>query len=139
MSRYIGGEPWCVLSVRMHASRMSGTISVNSSSRSRRTTQMVPDIREACILTLSTHQGSPPIYRDMSLGQLGYPVPRQPGASPDDLRDLIFAHLLLTSWILVDARNQLQYNMAEMAYVFLCEVVSKGLVEVTRRWFDRRP
>jgi hypothetical protein len=126
----------------LYASGDVGNISIYHGSRSRTTLNMVPYIREACILTLAKYEAGP--NADVSQ-DVNWPVrvpriqvPRHTGVSSDDLRDLIFAHLLFTNWILVDARRQLQYNIAEMAIYFLRDVVNNGLVEVIWRWFDRR-
>jgi hypothetical protein len=109
---------------------------------SETTLQMVPYIREACIVTLATYKSRPTADGSQDVNwPVRVPriqVPRHTSVSSDDLRDLVFAHLLFSSWIFVDARLEVRSQIAKLAILFLREVVSDGLVEVTQQWFNRR-
>jgi hypothetical protein len=62
-----------------------------------------------------------------------------PAENLSDVQSPAFAHPEFTKRISVDARRELQENIAEMAIIFLLGAVDGGLVEVIQRWFDRRP
>lgn len=66
-------------------------------------------------------------------------VPCYADVSSNDLRDPIFAHLLSTRWILVDASRYLLYRTADIVTGFLSHVVEDQLIELAQEWFNRRP
>ena len=111
-------------------------------SPSGRTLAVVPHIHEACLLTVAKYESgsAADVLQDVNwpVKVPRIQVPRHTGVSSDKLQNLIFTHLVLTSWILIDARNQVQCSIVEMAMDFIKDVVAYGLVEVAGRWFDRR-
>ena len=108
-----------------------------------KTIDVLPSIHAVCIQILANHESVS--TTDLSRN-IDWPaempkiqVPCYANVSSDDLRDLIFAHLLSTRWILVDASRCLRCRTAEIVTCFLRRVVEDQLAELAQEWFNRRP